>query len=328
MSIFLYIVYKYNVPMSKFKIIKDYQLTTQDKRIIILKAKVFIVDNVYVNKDVRVNLDPVLVENNPEYFQFIDWKTDFINYLKTNKIPQPSVVAKKIFPYIEENFKDGEIIDMIKIDDSALKILEQSNTTLSSELKDVKAEHEKKFKILQDEYNSELAKLKLKNTKLVGEIEDLQATLEKADILLKTKSNGDENIINKYKEEIAKLELELSNANIKKSQYSKDVEEEIISKMTEVNERLEVVIKREGELRASEMDINTALLQTKDIKDRNTLILLDIDSREKALDLKLNDLAAREKHLEAFDREKIIEDALSDFEKGIPWQYWRTEKKK
>jgi hypothetical protein len=106
--------------MSKFKILKDYQLTTDDKKIIILKSKVFIVDYVYVNKDITVTLDPLLVEGNPEYFQFIDWKTDFINFLKTSKIAQPSVIAKKLFPYIEENFKNDEVVITTKSDDSIL----------------------------------------------------------------------------------------------------------------------------------------------------------------------------------------------------------------
>lgn len=318
--------------MSKFKIIKDYQLTTEDKKIIILKAKVFIENYIYTNKDVRVKLDPEMVENNPDYFQFIDWKTDLTNYLKANKIPQPAIVAKKLFPYIEDNYKDIETISMVSSepDNGKNAELEKQIVELKTQLSETQAKLDNtnnSFEKLATDSAADKAELNSKLTKAVTIAEELETELARVNKQLAEKNTSGGSIEKSYKDQIAKLELELSSTKLKKTEYTKEVEEEMITKLKEVNDRLEAVIKREGEVRSAEMEANNVLLQAKDIKDRNSLIVLDIDSREKALDLKLNDLAVREKRLEAFDKDKIIEEALLNFEKSIPWQYWRDSSK-
>jgi len=42
-----------------------------------------------------------IIKNNPDYFSHIDWKEELQAYLKTNKIPQPAVITKKLLPFIE-----------------------------------------------------------------------------------------------------------------------------------------------------------------------------------------------------------------------------------
>jgi hypothetical protein len=108
---------------------------------------------------------------------------------------------------------------------------------------------------------------------------------------------------------------------LKKTQYTQEVEEEMIAKLKEVNERMEAVIKREGEVRTIEIDSTNALRESIEIKEQNNLKLVDIESREKMLELKTNDLNAREKQIQSMDTAKIIENAIIEYEKGIPWQY-------
>lgn len=90
--------------MVKHKLLSDYQFLTNDKKIIILKTGTIIEDYKYITKSDSVNIDMDIVHNNPHYFQAIDWKIELLSYLKQNKIPQPSVVCKKLIPFIEETF--------------------------------------------------------------------------------------------------------------------------------------------------------------------------------------------------------------------------------
>ena len=85
----------------KHKVLKDFQLLTDDKKIIILKAKTIIEDYKFKNKSETVSVPVDIIKNNPDYFSFIDWKEELQSYLKVNKIPQPAVITKKLVPFIE-----------------------------------------------------------------------------------------------------------------------------------------------------------------------------------------------------------------------------------
>jgi len=90
--------------MIKHKVIKDFQLLTSEKKIIILKSGSIIEDYKLVNKTQKINIEKDIIDNNPEYFQSVDWKQELILHLKQNKIPQPAIISKKLIPFIEESF--------------------------------------------------------------------------------------------------------------------------------------------------------------------------------------------------------------------------------
>lgn len=85
----------------KHKVLQDFQFLQQDKKIIILKAKTILEDYTYVTKTDRVLITEDIVNNNPEYFLNIDWKMDFLAEIKAAKIPQPTVISKKLIPFVE-----------------------------------------------------------------------------------------------------------------------------------------------------------------------------------------------------------------------------------
>jgi hypothetical protein len=85
----------------KHKVLKDFQLLTDDKKILILKAKTLLEDYKFKNKSEIVTVPAEVIRNNPDYFAHIDWKEELQSYLKVNKIPQPAVITKKILPFIE-----------------------------------------------------------------------------------------------------------------------------------------------------------------------------------------------------------------------------------
>jgi len=87
--------------VTKHKVLKDFQLLTDDKKIVILKAKTVIENFTYKLKTGDVIVSKEIINNNPDYFSFVDWKEDLQTYLKTNKIAQPAVITKKLVPFVE-----------------------------------------------------------------------------------------------------------------------------------------------------------------------------------------------------------------------------------
>jgi hypothetical protein len=91
----------------KHKVLKDFQLLTEDKKILILKAKTIIEDYKFKNKSETVSVPVDIIKNNPDYFSFIDWKEELQSYLKVNKIAQPAVITKKLVPFIETMMQES-----------------------------------------------------------------------------------------------------------------------------------------------------------------------------------------------------------------------------
>lgn len=92
----------------KHKVIKDFQFITNDKKIIILKAKTILENYKYITKFESVLIEKDIIDNNPEFFSKIEWTEELNTYLKLNKIPQPAIVTKKLIPFIEEMIRVTE----------------------------------------------------------------------------------------------------------------------------------------------------------------------------------------------------------------------------
>jgi hypothetical protein len=69
----------------KHKVIKEFQFLTPDKKILILKVNTVLEEYVYCQKDESITIDKDIVDNNPEFFQEVDWRAELLSYLKTNK---------------------------------------------------------------------------------------------------------------------------------------------------------------------------------------------------------------------------------------------------
>jgi hypothetical protein len=149
----------------KHKVLKDFQLLTEDKKILILKAKTIIEDYKFKNKSETVSVPVDIIKNNPDYFSFIDWKEELQSYLKVNKITQPAVITKKLVPFIET-------------------MMQESGTTTKEVIKEVIIEKPKVVekeviveKIVSDdslsiELETKIRKVQLKENQLDKEIEE------------------------------------------------------------------------------------------------------------------------------------------------------------
>lgn len=88
----------------KHKLVKDFPYVSPDKKITLLKSGAVIEEFIYRTKTETILLDRDVVNANSEYFQAIDWKQDLLAHMKVAKVPQPSIVGKKIIPFLEDMF--------------------------------------------------------------------------------------------------------------------------------------------------------------------------------------------------------------------------------
>jgi DNA repair exonuclease SbcCD ATPase subunit len=87
----------------KHKIIEDFHLMGPDKNIITLKSGTILEDYIYKKGTMgELLVGKEAVEKNEKFFEIFDWKAELTAYLKSNKIPQPAVLSKKIQPFIQE----------------------------------------------------------------------------------------------------------------------------------------------------------------------------------------------------------------------------------
>jgi hypothetical protein len=215
----------------KHKVLKDFQLLTEDKKILILKAKTIIEDYKFKNKSDTVNVPVDIIKNNPDYFSFIDWKEELQSYLKVNKIPQPAVITKKLVPFIETMMSEngGTQTKEVIIEKEVIKevIVEKPKVVE----KEVIVEKMVSDQSLSVELETKLKKLQLKENQLDKEIEEantkeLEATNreKKASELEKKYTEKNEEIEAKSKY-LESKEIELN----EKETYLKDKESNLSS---------------------------------------------------------------------------------------------------
>jgi hypothetical protein len=92
-----------------YKLLKDFNYTTSDKKIMELKKGTAIdrkEGDEYIIKQGRqkeFTIDCVLVENNPDYFEKIDLKQRIVNLLKSTKSKTMPKIASDVAKFLEED---------------------------------------------------------------------------------------------------------------------------------------------------------------------------------------------------------------------------------
>lgn len=255
----------------KHKLINDFQYLSPDKKIFILKKGVILEEYNYRVKTDIIPINKDIVDNNPEYFEIIDWKMELLSYMKVNKMPQPAQLGKKLIPFIEEMvLSTVSQSSGTKLDDSKIKELEEKETKLFKEeqnIQRIKISFESREKLIKDKED---------------EIEVRLKRLEKKE--------------SEYKldiENIDKKEEEVRNKNKEIKERELDVED----KLQDINER-----ERNLDLNAlkssEEIDLKYSELQSKMKED-----LKKLSDGEKDLEIKLKEFIKKENSLQKIESE-------------------------
>lgn len=285
--------------MVKHKVIQNFQYLTEDKKIIILKSGVIIEDYYYTPKGSDpIKVDEDIVNNNGEYFQIVDWKQEMISYMKSNKISQPSVIVKKLTPFIEQMF----VIGNSNSNSDRYEDIEFKQKYKDLTQKEINLENEYKTKIKEVEY-------RLTNTEI--ELEKQYRSKLKT---LTEKESEYETKLKILEKKVADIEEDYSEINKKES--------EIRIKLNEIREKEESIRDLEYVVKQRERDLDrSALESTKNIDEKQKEFnrklqdqLKDIEKRESELNLKLESLNTKEAglYLEFDQKIKEYEDRYNE----------------
>lgn len=231
----------------KHKVLKDFQLLTNDKKIIVLKAKTVLEDYKYVTKNDNVLVEKDIIDNNPDFFSPIDWKEELNTYLRQNKISQPAVLTKKLVPFIEEMF-------VIQGEPNVTIVQEPSGDIIQKEL----------------ELESKTKRLDIKESQLNLESNDL--INREAEILKKEKQ------LQQKEERLSKLEQELDEKERNLDMLILDSNKNIDEKQKELNDKLESKI-REIEERESNLEYKSNNLNNYIPREKTKEILLKYENQ-------------------------------------------------
>jgi DNA repair exonuclease SbcCD ATPase subunit len=263
----------------KHKVVKEFQYLSPDKRIFVLKAGTILEEYDYKLKADIIPIDKEIVDNNPEFFEVVDWKSELLSYMRANKLPQPAQLGKKLIPFIEEMIISGmqtttESVkeDVVEVDNSKIKEIERKEIDLNSREK----------RIIDKE----------------DELEIRTKRIEKRE--------------SEYKEDLKRLDKRESDVR-EKSKENIEKELDLDDKLQDLNER-ERNLDRNALESTKEVDKKYSELKKKIDKD-----LKDLANREKELESKVRELANREQEfssngLDAEDCGKKLLDSKYAFE--------------
>jgi len=211
----------------KHKVLKDFQLLTDDKKILILKAKTIIEDYKFKNKAETVTVPLDIIKNNPDYFSYIDWKEDLQTYLKTNKIAQPAVITKKLVPFIESMMSNSSDTKEIIIEKEVIKeVVVEKPKIIEKEVIVEKIVNNDSTSV---EIQLQLNKLKLKEEQL--DIEIRETNLKELEVA-------------KLEKKLTDLEKEVN----EKVDYLKNKENDLNKKETMISEKESILNDKETNL--------------------------------------------------------------------------------
>lgn len=256
----------------KHKLLSDYQYITSDKKIFIIKTNTILEDYCFKAKGENIYIDRDIIDANPEIFQIIDWKMELLVWLKANKIPQPSVMSKKLIPFIDEmvisamtpinNSSISTDINLLQeVNDKEIKIInlkkeldyKESDLTLREKrIKDVEDEISIRLNMIEkreDDYKLNLEQLSIKDDEIRDKLKELSAK----EIELNIKNN-----------EINEKEREVSNNILLSTQ---DIDNKYKELQDKINKDMLTLKNKEHEIevRFTELkDLETKIENTKD----------------------------------------------------------------
>lgn len=116
----------------KHKLLSDYQYVSPDKKIFLIKLGTVVEEYNYKLKGELIPLDKDIIENNPQIFELIDWKAELMSFMKSNKMPQPAQLGKKLIPFIEDMILSSIQQNAPNTDTTALRDVERRESDLNS----------------------------------------------------------------------------------------------------------------------------------------------------------------------------------------------------
>lgn len=250
----------------KHKVVKEFQYLSPDKKIFILKIGAILEEYIYKVKTELIPIDKAIIDNNPEFFEVIDWKAELLTFMRAEKMPQPAQLGKKLIPFFEDMIMSSIQHDTVpSMDPALMKDVERRETELNTFKRDLDRRdsdldsRERRIKDKEDEIDVRIKRVEKREDEYKLDLK----TIEKKDDELRSRTR-----------DITEKELDLQ------------------EKSQELNER-ERNLSRTALSSAKEIDSKYAELQSKIDSD-----LADLSKREKELEVGFKKIKELESQLE------------------------------
>lgn len=270
----------------KYKLIKEFQYISPDKKIFILKVGTILQEYNYIVKSEVIPIDKDIVDNNPEFFEIIDWKAELLTHMRTNKFPTPAQFHKKIVPFIEE---------MIL---SSLQLNKPTSTFDESKIRDIEWKEkdlnnrELRIKDKEDEIDIRLKRVEKRESDFKNELQDLD---KKEDGLRKRSKDLTERQID-LEDKIQSFNEKERNLDRSLLESSKDLD----IKYSELQFKIDRDIRTLSE---KERDIESKSGEVKRKEERLLQLESDIDEVKKYLLIKIEEVNLEESSLMKLEQE-------------------------
>jgi hypothetical protein len=289
----------------KHKVIKEFQYLSPDKKIFILKVGTILQEYNYTVKSEIIPIDRDIIDNNPEFFEVVDWKSELLTHMKVNKLPTPAQLHKKIVPFIEEMVlssiqqNSGQNSSPVSVvDESKVKELEWKEIDLNN--------REKRIKDKEEEIDIRLKRVEKREEDHKTELKDLD---KKEDELRQRSRELTEKQID-LEDKIQDLNEKERNFDRSVLESSKDLDIKYVELQSKIDKDLRSVSEKEKDLE----------VLSKELKRREEKLLQresDIVEVEKALQIKIEEINLEEESLMKLDQE------IKDWEK-MHWKFQRN----
>ena len=248
----------------KHKVINDFQYLSPDKKIFILKSGTILEEYIHKVKSELIPIDKAIIDNNPEFFEIIDWKAELLTFMKINKMPQPSQLGKKLIPFFEEMIMSSiQQSSGTSIDPTLMKDVEKRESELNTFKRDLDRKdsdldsRERRIKDKEDEIDIRIKRVEKRENEHKEDIK----TLEKKDDELRLRSRS-----------LTEKELDIQDKNQELNERERNIDrnalmssKEIDSKYTELQSKIDSDL---ADLSKREKELESGFKKVKDLESK------------------------------------------------------------
>jgi chromosome segregation ATPase len=299
----------------KHKVVKEFQYLSPDKKIFILKIGAILEEYIYKVKTELIPIDKAIIDNNPEFFEVIDWKAELLTFMRAEKMPQPAQLGKKLIPFFEDMIMSSIQHDNIpSIDPTLMKDVERREIELNTFKRDLDRREtdldsrDRRIKDKEDELEIRIKRVEKREDEYKLDLK----TIEKKDddLRLRTRTITEKEL--DLQEKIQELNERERNLDRTALSSAKEYDSKYAELQTKIDSDLADLSKREKELEAGFKKVQEleSMLESKmnEITEANkSKIYGDLEAELKGIESEVRNISSIANSLSGFNHPVVIQ---------------------
>jgi len=299
----------------KHKVVKEFQYLSPDKKIFILKIGAILEEYIYKVKTELIPIDKAIIDNNPEFFEVIDWKAELLTFMRAEKMPQPAQLGKKLIPFFEDMIMSSIQHDNVpSMDPALMKDVERRESELNTFKRDLDRREtdldsrDRRIKDKEDELEIRIKRVEKREDEYKLDLK----TIEKKDddLRLRTRTITEKEL--DLQEKIQELNERERNLDRTALSSAKEVDSKYAELQTKIDSDLADLSKREKELEAGFKKVQEleSMLESKmnEITEANkSKIYGDLEAELKGIESEVRNISSIANSLSGFNHPVVIQ---------------------